>query len=236
MPPKRKSKSPKACTSNQVRNPKTGRCVKIKVIKSKPNRKPSVKSVKSIDDLYSKISVHWINTICVNGVSIPEGSFVPEELRRHFESDPIGQSIVKFAYPLEFRDSEEGSDIYFEKALVFRDKKLITQITKEDIDVMTKILNLPKLKGKALFKQTEYDFIARHVIEQQIMFDEKHEQQEKIFYSKQALTAIHKFSEMYLRFLIVQSSTIAKQEGKAIIKPTDIQRIYLSTWENWFLK
>jgi len=234
-----KIKSPKPCKSDQVRNPKTGRCNKIKSPKRKLRKVSNLRKTsnhKSLDDLYSEFSVEWVNKNCLKGISIEEDSFVPQELRLHFEADLISQSIVKFAYPLELRDSEEGADIYFEKSLVFTSKKMVTQITKQQIQEISNFIKIPKTRKKALFTQPEYNVIIRRVIEQQNMFDEKHEQQEKIFFSKDALTAIHSLSEQYVRFLILKSCEMAKEKGEQTINANDIQAIYLSLWENWYSK
>lgn len=227
-----KVKSPKPCRSDQVRNSKTGRCRKVSPRKSP--RKP--RQEKSLDELYSKISVEWVNDNCLKGISIQEDSYVPEELRLHFESDPIAQAIVKFAYPLELRDSEEGADIYYERALVFNDKKMVTQVTKENVQQMSTFVNIPKTRKQALFSQTEYNTIIRHVLKQQHMFDKEYVNQEKIFFSKDALTAIHSLSELYIRFLVKKSCEMAKERGGQTINTNDIQTIYLSLWEKWFSK
>lgn len=238
-----KIKSPKPCNSDQVRNPKTGRCNKVKSPKRNARKvshtntsKNSSSNHKSLDELYSKFSVEWVNKNCLKGISIEEDSFVPEELRRHFEADLISQAIVKFAYPIELRDSEEGADIYFEKSLVFTSKQMVTQITKQQVHEMSNFIKIPKTRKKALFTQPEYNVIIRHVIEQQNMFDVKHEQQEKIFFSKDALTAIHSLSEQYVRFLVLKSCEMSKEKGQQTININDIQTIYLSLWANWYSK
>jgi histone H3/H4 len=228
-----KMKSPKPCKSDQVRNPKTERCNKVKSPKRnkrKVSKTTSSKTSKhkSLDELYSEISVAWVNKNCIKGISIQEDSFVPEELRRHFESDLISQAIVKFAYPIDLRDSEQGADIYYEKALVFTSKQMVTQITKQQVQEISNFIKIPKTRKKALFTQTEYNTIIRNVIEQQHMFDEKHEQQEKIFFSKEALTAIHSLSEQYIRFLILKSCEMAKERGQTTINAKEIQAVYLS--------